>query len=321
MVRNKMEAKERFASPVPVAVHDSTFLLRRGSLVSAFLSGRNERTISAYRQDLEDFRAFVKADTLNDVARLLLTGGHGEANALALAFKTNLLGRCLQAATINRRLAALRSLVKLARTLGLVPWSLEVGNLKTQPYRDTRGPGCLPIRRVLAMLDQRLNPKAKRDRALIRLLSDLALRVREVVSLDLDHIHLQTSTISVLGKGRTAREIYTLPQDTRDAIKDWLEVRGSKSGPLFTNFDHSSKGGRLTATSVWRIIRGFGLGHPHGLRHTAITEALDITGGDIRAVQRFSRHKDMRILTLYDDNRTDLGGEVARRVAARFSAF
>jgi integrase/recombinase XerC len=36
----------------------------------------------------------------------------------------------------------------------------------------------------------------------------------------------------------------------------------------------------------------------------------------VRAVQRFSRHKDIRTLQLYDDNRQDLAGEVARRIAA-----
>jgi integrase/recombinase XerC len=55
---------------------------------------------------------------------------------------------------------------------------------------------------------------------------------------------------------------------------------------------------------------------PHGLRHAGITEALDLTKGNIRAVQRFSRHRDLRILNLYDDNRIDLGGDVARLVAA-----
>ena len=55
---------------------------------------------------------------------------------------------------------------------------------------------------------------------------------------------------------------------------------------------------------------------PHGLRHAAITAALDLTG-DLQAVQRFSRHKDVRTLTVYDDNRQDLGGDVARRVAAQ----
>ena len=54
---------------------------------------------------------------------------------------------------------------------------------------------------------------------------------------------------------------------------------------------------------------------PHGLRHTAITAALDVSGGDVRAAARFSRHADGRTLQRYDDNRTDLGGELARRVA------
>jgi integrase/recombinase XerC len=54
---------------------------------------------------------------------------------------------------------------------------------------------------------------------------------------------------------------------------------------------------------------------PHGLRHAAITRALDLTGGNIRGVQKFSQHKDVRLLQRYDDNRNDLRGAVARRLA------
>ena len=53
-----------------------------------------------------------------------------------------------------------------------------------------------------------------------------------------------------------------------------------------------------------------------GVGFVLLTEALDLTNGNIRAVQRYSRHRDLRILNLYDDNRTDLGGDVARLVAA-----
>ena len=38
--------------------------------------------------------------------------------------------------------------------------------------------------------------------------------------------------------------------------------------------------------------------------------------GNDRAVQRFSRHRDVRVLERYDDNRRDLGGEVAKQVVA-----
>ncbi len=95
-------------------------------------------------------------------------------------------------------------------------------------------------------------------------------------------------------------------------------------GPLFLNFDRAKKGRRLTGAGIYALVRKLGRSvgvdvWPHGLRHTAITEALDLTEGDVRAVQRFSRHRDMRVLTVYDDNRTDLAGEVARQVAKRVS--
>jgi integrase/recombinase XerC len=54
---------------------------------------------------------------------------------------------------------------------------------------------------------------------------------------------------------------------------------------------------------------------PHQLRHAAITTALDRTGGDVRAVARFSRHRSVDVVAQYDDNRRDLGGEVAAMVA------
>jgi integrase/recombinase XerC len=38
-------------------------------------------------------------------------------------------------------------------------------------------------------------------------------------------------------------------------------------------------------------------------RHAASTRALDLTGGDLRSVQRLSRHKDVGPLQRYDDNR------------------
>jgi integrase/recombinase XerC len=43
---------------------------------------------------------------------------------------------------------------------------------------------------------------------------------------------------------------------------------------------------------------------------------LDLNGGDVRAVQRLSRHLDLRTLTLYDDNREDLAGRMAPLLAA-----
>jgi hypothetical protein len=40
----------------------------------------------------------------------------------------------------DRHIAALRSVSKLARTLGLITWFLEAPGVKAERRRDTRGP-------------------------------------------------------------------------------------------------------------------------------------------------------------------------------------
>ena len=49
---------------------------------------------------------------------------------------------------------------------------------------------------------------------------------------------------------------------------------------------------------------------PHRIRHSSITEALNLTNGDVRKVQKLSRHSNLNTLMIYDDNRQNLQGEV-----------
>jgi integrase/recombinase XerC len=305
--------------PVPAAAAalDATAAAR---LLAAFLAGRSPATLRAYQQDLNDFARFAGAGSADAAAGLLLARGHGPANELALHYKAALMERRLAAATVNRRLAALRSLAALARTLGLVAWSLEVEGLRSQPYRETAGPGVNGVCQVLARLDGRDDAKGRRDRALLRLSFDLALRRKEVVGLDLADLDLAAGTVAVLGKGKAEKVKLSLPAPTRAALEAWLVARGPAPGPLFTSLDRARKGdGRLTGGGVYAIVRRLGEGaglraRPHGLRHSAITAALD-AGLDVRQVRRFSRHAKLDTLLIYDDNRRDLAGDVARRVA------
>ena len=291
-------------------------------LLESFLAGRSERTMEAYRRDLEDFAGFIGASTSEEATRLLFARGHGEANALGLAYKAELLERGLSPATVNRRLASLRSLVTMARTLGTVNWTLEVSNVKAKAYRDTRGPGLNGVHLLLDQVEGE-GSKAARDRALVRLLFDLALRRGEVVSLDYEDLDLERGTVSVMGKGRREKEPLSLPEPTMAALGAWIAVRGTDPGPLFTNVDRAGKGRRLTGTSLYRIVRGYGedagiKAWPHGLRHTAITEAVKRSqeaGYPLETAQDFSRHTDIRTLLVYRDRERNLQGEIAGLVA------
>ena len=297
-------------------------------LYEMFLQGKTPRTIEAYRYDWADFQAFVGTNTPQDATMALISQGHGAANGLALDYRTDLQartqpnGRNLAAATINRRLAALRSLVKLANVLGIVPWRLDVEGVKSQPYRDTSGPGLDGFKALLAAARDQSPHKAARDVAILRLLRDIGLRRGELVSLDVGDVDRTGGRIAVLGKGRTQKEFITLPMPTKAALAAWLAERGSEDGPLFLSLDRAKKGdGRITGVGIYLLVQRLGEQagldevRPHGLRHLAITTALNATGGDVRAVAKFSRHRDLRVLTIYDDAREDLAGKVAAMVA------
>jgi integrase/recombinase XerC len=157
---------------------------------------------------------------------------------------------------------------------------------------------------------------------LLRLLHDVGHRRGEAVGLDLADVDMDRGCIWVLGKGRTQREMITLPPPTLAALAKWITVRNPGPGSLFHSFGRAGKGGgRLTGAGVYAIVRAAGemagaKMRPQGLRHLAITTALDSCNGDVRKVQRFSRPKNMQVHFAYDDNRLDMGGEVASFVAA-----
>ncbi|MEH2004356.1 tyrosine-type recombinase/integrase [Nostoc sp.] len=96
------------------------------------------------------------------------------------------------------------------------------------------------------------------------------------------------------------------------ALADWLIARGDLNGnlPIFTALDFHNSGHRLTTDAIYKIVKAAfkkaGVKKPmspHRVRHSAITAALDVTGGNIRKVQKLSRHADPRTLIIYDDNR------------------
>jgi integrase/recombinase XerC len=291
-------------------------------LLQSFLGGLSLNSRRAYRQDLVDFATFVGASTPEDAAGRLLGGQQGQANAMALEYKNHLTDARLSPATINRRLAALRSLSRLSRTLGLTSWAIEVKNVKSEALRDTRGCGIDGFRQILAVVEaQRDVAKVARDRAILHLLFDLALRRCEITRLDLEDVDLAGSRLLVQGKGKMEKAPMSLPEQTKKALESWIAYRGNQPGPLLTNRDRAKKGLRLSGTAIYQVVRHLGdkAGvrnvRPHGLRHAAITTLLDLTNGNVRMGQSFARHASPSTTMRYDDARKDQAGEAAKILA------
>lgn len=313
-----------------------------------FVRTRGELTVRTHRTALVDFARWLGRSDPGDAAAHFLSLEPGEANALALAYQADLRSRPvwrskvdreagkppdrkgLAPATIKLRIAALRSLAKLGRQAGKITWKLEITDLKARTFRDTAGPGRDAYFAMLGVLDREASAlagssrgeAALRDRAMLRLLHDLGLRRAEVLGLDLDHVDLRgKGRVTILGKGQDERVPVTLSTRAKEALKDWIAVRGRGKGPLFVSYHHRYRGRRLTLRAVnyllGELAKKAGIDHvtPHGFRHTAITTALDRTGGNIRAVQRFSRHASVTMVQQYDDDRRDRAGEIAELIS------
>jgi integrase/recombinase XerC len=292
-------------------------------LLSSFLSNKSPKTIEAYRKDLRYFTKFLNVETIEEATKILLSKGLGPANTLALKYKSSLTEKKLASSTINRRLSALRSLVEMAGTLGIINWELKLKSSKTKPYRDTSGPGVAGFRKLLKEISTRNDKKGVRDKAILRLLFDLGLRRTELISLNMEDLDMEAGRIAVTGKGDNDKTLLSLPEKTLKALSGWISVRGSEPGALFINFDRAKKGNRLSGHSLYRIVRGLGnkVGlktRPHGLRHSSITEAVraaQSNGIDITTVLHFSRHKDIRTLMIYMDHEKDMQGTLANLVS------
>ena len=343
-----------FPSPpeMPPVVHGGLVVLGTAnapsaeSLAASFFARYRGSTLRTYQSRLRGFALWMGVPLERLPAEMLGRGGpqmHLDLERFRAHLRDD---QQRTTATINGYLAAIRSVVRFLRRANLCVWLLDVDSERVRPYRDTRGPGQEAIRAMLAAAAAHSNPRmAARDVALLRCLHDRALRRNELVSLNVEHVECSDRgvpvAIHVMAKGETDRIRLSLPGRTRSALAAWLVRRneidvaptsGPDTRPLFVALDRGAGrsdshgqlreiAGRLTGDGLASVLRSLQVSagvttrvRPHGIRHTAITTVLD-QGESLRDAQRFSRHRDVRTLQLYDDNRADLDGAVSERLS------
>ena len=287
-------------------------------LLALVTSGLRPLSVAAYRADYERFREFTGHPDAATALWALLALDTPRANGVALAWRTELESAGLRPATIARRLAALRRAVNRARMVGLTTASIEAQSPTVETYRDTAGPGRSGWERMLTKARQLTANKMPRDirnLAIVLLLHDRGMRRGEVVTLDYPGDYdPERPGVNVLGKGRSDKEWLTINLRTNEALSDWIKARGPDPGPFFMGLPERKRiDGATINRMVKKLARSAGLRKvptAHGLRHSAITEALD-RGWDVRDVKAFSRHKSIDTVLVYDDRRGDVGGRIS----------
>ncbi|RQP12689.1 MAG: tyrosine recombinase XerC [Microbacteriaceae bacterium] len=264
--------------------------------------GYSQHTVRAYGNDLADLVGFAEA--------------LGETDAASLDLETlrDWLWRGSQAglaaSTLGRRVSSARSFTAWLTRSGIT--TADPGLRLRTPRAGRRLPRVLTRAQMDALLDglharaAEGDPVAVRDVAIIELLYASALRVSELVGLDIDDVDRAARTVRVLGKGAKERVVpYGGP--AASAIDDYLVrarpvLRTEQSGSALLL---GARGGRLSTRTVYELVArqlrelpGTGPAGPHALRHTAATHLLD-GGADLRIVQEMLGHASLATTQLY----------------------
>jgi integrase/recombinase XerC len=231
---------------------------------------------------------------------------------MVLRYRRHSIDRNLAPSTINVRLAAIKSLVEMARKLGKTTIDLvDIESIPSESYRDTRGISVEQFKSMLEEIDPS-TPIGVRDYAIMLLFWGNALRRGEIASANIEDFLPQQQKLRILGKGKRAKVAIDLSDSVSYALEEWLNFHpcNAPGQPLITSLSHNCYGARIAGDSIYRIVQGYaeaaGIDRrvsPHRLRHSSITAFLDASDGNIRAAQALSRHSQMNTLTLYDDNR------------------
>lgn len=320
-----MGRKDRGITVIPAAASLPGFPALEGAsgeIFEALQRGRNEHTVRSDLKSIEDFGRWLKAENFKELCKVFLFSSPrqdeclGNANRISAKYRAFLIDRKDAPNTIKRRLGSLKSVVKMARIFGFVPWELEILPVTSEAYRDTKGPGTDLFSDVFLALEKKKDdPQSARDLAILVLAHDAGLRRNEIATLDVEHVDFAQHRLWVKAKKRAEREEIPTSPEIEGVLRNWLRLRGDHPGPIFTNFDPAQKGsGRLDGSSVWRIVGKYGLGRTHGLRHLAITELAKVEK-DIIKVMKFARHKDPKTTMIYIDNLKEASSEGSAKLA------
>ena len=284
--------------------------------------GAAEKTRRAYGVDVGQFALWCTAQAVDPAA---------VTPRVLRRYAAVLSERQAVAATVARKLAALRSLFRALREHGTI--SHNPADLIPAPKRPRHLPRVLRPDELAALLDRipASTPLELRDRALFEVAYGSGLRAEELVTLDVSAVDFDREQLRVEGKGGRTR-IVPAGEPALRAVGRYLErgrpalaAEGAAPGAAGTGAAAaqglpdarapraipepalflSKSGRRLSTSDVRRRLRVWarhaavqGGVSPHTLRHSFATHLLE-GGADLRAIQELLGHASLSTTQIY----------------------
>jgi integrase/recombinase XerD len=262
-------------------------------------------TVSAYESDIHQFAEF-----LNRSKRVLLGARRDEVRA----FIHQLFANSVDGRSVARKLSALRHLyryllldkridrdptlnIPLPKQWKILPKSLAREEVEQMLSSETTVAG--PPRS--AKFAQAIH---LRNHAMLEMFYAGALRVSEIVSLNIEDVKLDMGYALVRGKGDKER-IVPLGRSAQEALSEYLRtsrpaLTGEKNSPLLFIARGAKK---ITRQRVWQLVGAASQSagrhaSPHMLRHSCATHMVE-NGADLRTVQTILGHADISTTQVY----------------------
>ncbi len=263
----------------------------------------SEKTITAYKSDLNDFNSFVNHHELN--------------NESILQYIQELtITRKLKDTTINRKLIVLKMFFEYLYSKNYI----ENNYFSSHHFKfkkEKKLPKTLAIKETSKLLscvtDQSINAtsdfekwKTSRNLALIDILISTGIRIAEAANISINDIINSERIILIHGKGRKQRLIYISCPETWNNITAWLKIR--KTRPTNTDMLFVNRYGEpISIHGIEYIYNSLKIqctininSTPHYLRHTFATNLL-ANGADLRSVQEILGHSSVSTTEIYTE--------------------
>jgi integrase len=308
----------------------------RTDAFARYHSERTENTRSAQKAALACFSTYLAAAGVQRTAAALYGDAEawrGMSHGLLKGFRQWMLQQGYRIGTINTRLAILRQYCRLVNETGMIedsdlelllsikgystktgrnldadrvrqqlPTSKSAKKATPTPVSTSQGlrlktTTTHPTRRRRSQQDQGLET---RDALLMGLFIELALRVSEVVELNIEHFDLEQGTVTVYRGKTDETQVHQLKKHTRLAAEDYLAATERRSGPIFLGY----RGQRITRYGLYDRVRLLGeqlsIDHlsPHDLRHYWTYDALG-NGTPVDRVQSGGNWKSPTMVLKY----------------------
>lgn len=250
-------------------------------------------TIKAYRQDIEQFYNYLKANKLK-------IGRDAIKDFISMIFL-----RTRNKATVSRKIYAIRSFFLFL---------MKKGKLKENPFDfintpkiDKKIPQILTEKEMIMFLDSlsQENFFKLRNKACFELLYATGLRVSELTNLKIQDIDFTECVLRVMGKGKKER-IVPFNDKARDILLKYLDEAEIKFKVKNEFIFLNSRGEKITERSIERIVqksykevmKSNKRIYPHLFRHSFATHLLQ-RGANLRVIQELLGHENLSTTEKY----------------------